>query len=97
MSVIPELKRAIENGMQAVASFKHRPGLLECEDYVYSEMEFDIKVQAQAEISKAKSLMKSRKGWRWLMFKESVKSPIRLLFAARALWNNLKRKLWRRT
>lgn len=88
---IPELKKAIEESMKAVASYKDRPGLLECEEYVYDEMQHELLVKLQAEISKAKALMKKRKGWRWKMFMECIKSPGHIIISLMALCKRRKK------
>jgi hypothetical protein len=66
-TIIPELKKAIEDSMAAVASYSLRPGLLECEDYLYSVEEHKIRMECLAELQKAKLIMKQRNLWQRIL------------------------------
>lgn len=66
-TAIPELTKAIEEGAKAVASFRHRPGLLECEDYIYFEMEQQVRKELICELIKAKKLIKKKTIWQRIL------------------------------
>lgn len=97
-TVIPDLTKMIEASMQAIASYHKRPGLLECEDYIYSEMEESVRIEILCELHKAKKLMRTQKGWRWKIIKQTKGNPVKVLFLIMAWWKNFKfKKLWQRT
>lgn len=66
-TAIPELKKAIEDSTQAIVSFYDRPGLLECEEFVYAEMEMELRKEILIELVKAKKLMKKQPLWRRIL------------------------------
>lgn len=66
-TVIPELKKAIEDSMSAVATYSLRPGLLECEEYLYSIEEHNLRLEIRKELASAKLIMKKRKLWQRIL------------------------------
>lgn len=70
----------INASTESITTYKHRPGLLECEDYLYSIEEHKIRKECISELKKAKEIMRSRKGWRWEVLKQTKGNPIKLIF-----------------
>lgn len=66
-TAIPELKKAIEDSTQAIVSFYDRPGLLECEEFIYAEMEMELRKEIILELIKAKKLMKQQPLWQRIL------------------------------
>jgi hypothetical protein len=96
-TAIPELTDAIENSMKAIASFRYRQGLLECEEYIYAVEKDKLVLEIRLELIKAKALLKTQKGWRWKALKMTKGNPIKLLFLFMGMWQNFKfKKLWQR-
>lgn len=89
-TAIPDIEKMINNGTDAIDSFKYRPGLLEYEDYYYSQREDEVRREIIAELLKAKEILRKRKGWRWEMIKATNWNPIKLLFLFMAWRKNKK-------
>ena len=85
-TTINELKDMIENSMKAISTYNNRPGLLECEDYLYGVEEGKIRFEILKELENARKLMKSRKGWRWEVIKATKGNPFKLYLLLKA-WN----------
>lgn len=66
-TVIPELKKAIEDSMSAVATYQLRPGLLECEEFLYSIEEENLRAEIRLELIKAKQILKKRSIWQRIL------------------------------
>jgi hypothetical protein len=95
---ITDLKKAIEGGTCAIATFHNREGLLECEEDFYLCEEYKLRKEILQELIKAKKLLRSQNGWRWDTIKSTKGNPIKLLFLFLAWWRNFKIKsLWQRT
>lgn len=85
-TAIGEITKMIEESMKAIPTYKNRPGLLECEDYLYGVEEAKIRFEIIKELTKAKQLMRNRKGWRWDIIKATKGNPFKLYMLFKA-WN----------
>lgn len=89
-TAIPNLTDMINKSTEAICTYKLRPGLLECEDYLYSIEEHKARNEIKAELIKAKQLMRTQKGWRLKVLKQTKFNPIKLFMLFLAWAKNRK-------
>lgn len=89
-TVIPELSKMINSSTYAVTTYRHSQALLDFEDYIYRLEESKVRSECIAELKKAKQIMRTRKGWRWEVIKQTKFHPVKLLLLFMAWFKNRK-------